>query len=227
MQRAIRESQRLERPLWQLLLRESILPAESLFRLLRQAVRVPVLEEAQLEHVVVPDDLKLAIPPEQVVHQGVLPLERSTDGRRAALAMLDPTMDLTPLWPALARLGVVEVRRFLLSLPTLQRGRQMFYGQAWAQQLGAEPVERRWRHTTSVSYHPATRASTGRVLLGHGRSDAAGGDPAPEQLGESPLADAVHSVAAKPRASAQVDACSGCHTGGTSGSQLAACDLAT
>ena len=131
LQRAIRESQRLERPLWQLLLRESILPAETLFRLLRQAVRVPVLEEAQLEHVVVPDDLKLAIPPEQVIHQGVLPLERSTDGRRAALAMLDPTMDLTPLWPALARLGVVEVRRFLLSLPTLQRGRQMFYGQPW------------------------------------------------------------------------------------------------
>lgn len=131
LQRAIRESQRLERPLWQLLLRESILPAETLFRLLRQAVRVPVLEEAQLEHVVVPDDLKLAIPPEQVIHQGVLPLERSTDGRRAALAMLDPTMDLTPLWPALARLGVVEVRRFLLNLPTLQRGRQMFYGQPW------------------------------------------------------------------------------------------------
>jgi hypothetical protein len=62
---------------------------------------------------------------------GILPLERSTDGRKAALAMVDPTQDLSTLMPKLASHGVVEVRRFLIRFGTLRLGMDMFYNQAW------------------------------------------------------------------------------------------------
>lgn len=131
LQRAQRNAKQLQEPLWRLLLREGLLTDEQLFRTLKQYVRVPVLAEEHLENVVVPPELRDAVAPSLAQRLGVLPLERSTDGRRAALAMIDPTLDLSPLWPALHKLGVAEVRRFLLNLATLRRGMQMFYGQAW------------------------------------------------------------------------------------------------
>ncbi len=131
LQRAQRNAKHLQEPLWRLLLREGLLSDDQLFRTLKQYVRVPVLAEEHLENVVVPPELREAVAPRLAQQLGVLPLERSTDGRRAALAMIDPTLDLSPLWPALHKLGVAEVRRFLLNLATLRRGMQMFYGQAW------------------------------------------------------------------------------------------------
>lgn len=131
LQRAQREARHNAEPLWRLILREGLLSDEQLFRALKQYVRVPVLAEEHLENVVVPAELRQAVAPALAQQLGILPLERSTDGRRAALAMLDPTLDLSPLWPALSKLGVAEVRRFLLNLQTLRRGMQMFYGQAW------------------------------------------------------------------------------------------------
>ncbi len=131
LQRAQREARHNAEPLWRLLLREGILSDEQLFRALKQYVRVPVLAEEHLDNVVVPAELRQAVTPALAQQLGILPLERSTDGRRAAVAMIDPTLDLSPLWPALSRLGVAEVRRFLLNLQTLRRGMQMFYGQVW------------------------------------------------------------------------------------------------
>ena len=62
---------------------------------------------------------------------GMMPLERSTDGRRAGLAMVDPTDDITPLWPALTAAGVSEVRRFLVHLQHPALGPEAFYGVTW------------------------------------------------------------------------------------------------
>lgn len=131
LQRAQRNAKQLQEPLWRLLLREGLLSDDQLFRALKQYVRVPVLAEEHLENVVVPPELREAVAPRLAQQLGILPLERSTDGRRAALAMIDPTLDLSPLWPALHKLGVAEVRRFLLNLATLRRGMQMFYGKSW------------------------------------------------------------------------------------------------
>jgi hypothetical protein len=131
LQRAQREARQAGESLWGRLLREGILSDEQLFRILKQYTRVPVLAEEHLENILVPPELQAAITPKLAQRLGVLPLERSTDGQRAVLAMIDPTLDIAPLWPALTQLGVSEVRRFLLSLPTLRRGMQMFYGQIW------------------------------------------------------------------------------------------------
>lgn len=129
--KARRESMRISRPLWRILTRDSLVSEDALFRALRQEVRVPVLAADQLKSVVMPEELRAAMPQDVAQHLGILPLERSTDGRRAVLAMVDPTADITPIWPALSRLGVVEVRRFLVHLGTLRLGLEFFYGLPW------------------------------------------------------------------------------------------------
>lgn len=131
MDRALQLSHETGRPLWRILLREGMATDEALFKALGAELRVPVLGEDQLASVIVPDELKTAVTYELAQRLGVLPLERSTDGRRAALAMIDPTLDITPLWPALTPIGVVEVRRFLMSLSTLRLGLEQFYGKPY------------------------------------------------------------------------------------------------
>lgn len=129
--KARRESMRISRPLWRILTRDSVVSEDALFRALRQEVRVPVLAADQLKSVVMPEELREAMPHDVAQHLGILPLERSTDGRRAVLAMVDPTADITQIWPALSKLGVVEVRRFLVHLGTLRLGLEFFYGLPW------------------------------------------------------------------------------------------------
>jgi hypothetical protein len=129
--RALRRAHDSGRPLWRVLLREGALCEDAMFEALGAQLRVPVLTDDQLVSVIVPDELKEAVSYELAQRLGVLPLERSTDGRRAALAMVDPTLDITPLWPALTPLGVVEVRRFLMSLGTLRLGLDQFYGRGF------------------------------------------------------------------------------------------------
>lgn len=131
MDRALQLSHETGRPLWRILLREGMATDEALFKALGAELRVPVLGEDQLASVIVPPELKAAITYDLAQRLGVLPLERSTDGRRAALAMIDPTLDITPLWPALTPIGVVEVRRFLMSLSTLRLGLEQFYGKPY------------------------------------------------------------------------------------------------
>jgi hypothetical protein len=128
---ARREAQRSGRPLWRLLTRDSLVSEDALFKALRQEVRVPVLAADQLKSVEVPEELRGALPPDVAQHLGILPLERSTQGQRAVLAMVDPTADITPIWPALTKLGIVEVRRFLVHLGTLRLGLEFFYGRPW------------------------------------------------------------------------------------------------
>lgn len=126
-----RDAQRTGRPLWRLLTRDNLVSEDALFKALRQEVRVPVLAADQIKSVEVPDELRGALPPDVAQHLGILPLERSTQGQRAVLAMVDPTSDITPIWPALTKLGIVEVRRFLVHLNTLRLGLEFFYGQPW------------------------------------------------------------------------------------------------
>jgi hypothetical protein len=131
--RVRKECQRTSRPLWRLLTRDGAVSEDAIFKTLRQEVHVPVLAEDQLKSVVMPADLRKALPHAVAQHLGILPLERSTDGRRAVLAMVDPTDDITPLWPALTKLGVIEIRRFLLHIGTLRLGLEFFYGTPWQQ----------------------------------------------------------------------------------------------
>lgn len=126
-----RDAQRTGRPLWRLLTRDNLISEDALFKALRQEVRVPVLAADQIKSVEVPDELRGALPPDVAQHLGILPLERSTQGQRAVLAMVDPTSDITPIWPALTKLGIVEVRRFLVHISTLRLGLEFFYGQPW------------------------------------------------------------------------------------------------
>lgn len=128
---ARRESQRTGRPLWRLLTRDGQVSEDALFRALRQEVRVPVLAADQLKSVVVPPELREALPHRVAQRLGILPLERSTDGRRAAMAMIDPTADISSMWPTLTMLGVSEVRRFLVHPSTLRLGLEFFYGVPW------------------------------------------------------------------------------------------------
>lgn len=128
---ARRESQRTGLPLWRLLTRDGQVTEDALFRALRQEVRVPVLAADQLKSVVVPPELREALPHRVAQRLGILPLERSTDGRRAAMAMIDPTADISPMWPTLTGLGVSEVRRFLVHPSTLRLGLEFFYGVPW------------------------------------------------------------------------------------------------
>ncbi len=125
------EAQKRGRPLWHALTHDEAVTADVLFRALRQEVRVPVLAADQLPAVSVPPELLKAVPAKTAQRLGMMPLERSTDGRRAGLAMVDPTDDITPLWPALTAAGVSEVRRFLVHLSTLRLGLEAFYGVAW------------------------------------------------------------------------------------------------
>jgi hypothetical protein len=125
------EAQKRGRPLWHALTHDEVVTADALFRALRQEVRVPVLAADQLPAVSVPPELLKAVPAKTAQRMGMMPLERSTDGRRAGLAMVDPTDDITPLWPALSAAGVSEVRRFLVHLSTLRLGLEAFYGVAW------------------------------------------------------------------------------------------------
>lgn len=129
--RAQRYSESSGRPLWFVLLREGLLSEDKLFRLLEGQLKLPELSDDQLDGVVVAPELKQAITAGLAGHLGILPLERSTDGRKAALAMVDPTQDLSTLMPKLASHGVVEVRRFLIRFGTLRLGMDMFYNQAW------------------------------------------------------------------------------------------------
>jgi len=129
--RAQRYSETSGRPLWFVLLREGLLTDDKLFRLLEAQLKLPVLSDDQLDGVVVAPELKQAITGVLAGHLGILPLERSTDGRRAALAMVDPSQDLSTLLPKLASHGVVEVRRFLIRFGTLRLGMDMFYNLAW------------------------------------------------------------------------------------------------
>ena len=119
------------RPLWFGLLREGLQNETQLFSLLDEKLKLPVLEDDQLDGVVVAPELKQTITGALAGHLGILPLERSTDGRKAALAMVDPTLDLSTLLPKLASHGVVEIRRFLIRLRTLRLGMDMFYNQPW------------------------------------------------------------------------------------------------
>lgn len=129
--RAQRYSESSGRPLWFVLLREGLLSEDKLFRLLEAQLKLPDLSDDQLDGVVVAPELKQAITAGLAGHLGILPLERSTDGRKAALAMVDPTQDLSTLMPKLASHGVVEIRRFLIRFGTLRLGMDMFYNQAW------------------------------------------------------------------------------------------------
>lgn len=128
---ARRESKRTGRPLWRLLTRDGQVTEDALFRALRQEVRVPVLAADQLKSVVVPPELREALPHKVAQRLGILPLERSTDGRRAAMAMIDPTADISAMWPTFTALGVTEVRRFLVHPSTLRLGLEFFYGVPW------------------------------------------------------------------------------------------------
>ncbi len=139
--RAQRYSETSGRPLWFVLLREGLLTDDKLFRVLESQLKLPVLSDDQLDGVVVAPELKQAITAVLAGHLGILPLERSTDGRRAALAMVDPSQDLSTLLPKLASHGVVEVRRFLIRFGTLRLGMDMFYNQAWEPGESAPIVE--------------------------------------------------------------------------------------
>lgn len=119
------------RPLWHSVTHDEAATADELFRALRQEVRVPVLAADQLPAISVPPDLLQAIPAKTAQRLGMMPLERSTDGRRVGLAMVDPTDDITPLWPSLTAAGVSEVRRFLVHLSTFRLGLEAFYGATW------------------------------------------------------------------------------------------------
>ncbi len=132
---ARRDAQRKNCPLWRQLTRENLVSEDALFKVLRQEVRMPVLTPDQLKSVVVPEELRAALPHEVAQRLGILPLERSTDGRRAVLAMVDPTSDITSILPALNKLGVAEVRRFLAHLGTLRLGLEFFYGRPWQPSL--------------------------------------------------------------------------------------------
>lgn len=123
LERARREHERSGRPLWAVLLDAGLLSEEGLFLILRRRSGAQVVGEDRISSTRVPAALRPAIPSELAGEMGVLPLtiERIAEGKRVSLAMVDPLAELPRLRAALARLGVVEVHRFLLHRALLRR----------------------------------------------------------------------------------------------------------
>jgi hypothetical protein len=119
--RARREHERTGRPLWAVLIEAGLCTEDMVFLVLRRWSGAPVLEEARLSGVVVPAELRTVVPRELASEQGIVPLERSADGKRVAVAMVDPLAEVPALRAGLARQGVSEVHRFLLHLQVLNR----------------------------------------------------------------------------------------------------------
>lgn len=121
LERARRECERSGRPLWAVLLDQGLCTEEQIFRSLQHRGGVSVVPADRLSGLVVPSELLAALPRELAVEMGVLPLERSADGRRVALAMVDPLAETPRIRAALARLGVQEVHRFLMHRALFRR----------------------------------------------------------------------------------------------------------
>src|SRR4051812_10308183 len=111
LERARRDQQRTGRPLWSVLLDGGLCSEDAVFLALRRWSGAPALSEERLGGLRVPAELREAVPPDLAGLEGVLPLERSADGRRVALAMVDPLSEATQVRAALARQGVVEIHR--------------------------------------------------------------------------------------------------------------------
>ena len=163
LDRCVRHSEKSGRALWFVLLREGLVAEQQLFRLLDEKLKLPVLEDDQLDGVVVAPELKQAITSVLAGHLGILPLERSTDGRKAALAMVDPTQDLTALLPKLASHGVTEIRRFLIRVGTLRLGMDMFYNRAWEPSDSGPPLDAPPKSDPSVVPKPASASGPGAI----------------------------------------------------------------
>lgn len=121
LERARREQGRSGRPLWAVLLDGGLCSEDAVFLALRRWSGAPALSEERLSGLRVPAELREVVPPELAATEGVLPLERSPDGRRVALAMVDPLAEAGPVRAALSRSGVVEIHRFLLHRGVLRR----------------------------------------------------------------------------------------------------------
>ncbi|HNI61780.1 MAG TPA: hypothetical protein PKW11_17700, partial [Pseudomonadota bacterium] len=194
--RAQRYSEKSGRPLWFVLLREGLITEDQLFKLLESQLKLPELSDDQLDGVVVAPELKQAITARLAGHLGILPLERSTDGRRAALAMVDPTLDLTTLLPKLASHGVTEVRRFLIRFGTLRLGMDMFYNQSWDPGESApaiEPIPTVETAPKTDSVPPPSRPEPSKA-----RSDAAPSSPEAAAPAAEPAPAKTEQPASKP-----------------------------
>ncbi len=131
LSRARHEQERTGRPLWAVLADGGECTDEVLFRALRRWGGGAVVSEEKLRGHTLSQELREAVPRELAEELGVLPLERSADGKRVALAMIDPLASLGEVQPvrlALARLGVVEVHRFLIHRAVLRRCLPVLYG---------------------------------------------------------------------------------------------------
>ena len=121
VERARREQMRSKRPLWALFLDGGLCSEDQLFRVLQRRGGASAVPEERLGGMLVPAGLRSVLPRNLAGDLGVLPLERSADGRRVALGMVDPLMDISALRTALSRVGVVEIHRYLIHPALLRR----------------------------------------------------------------------------------------------------------
>ncbi|MCS6911805.1 MAG: hypothetical protein RMK29_20795 [Myxococcales bacterium] len=133
LERARREHQRSGRPLWALLTESGWCSDDAVFLALRRFSGAPVVTEQRLSGMRAPAELISIIPTALAAAEGVLPLERSADGRRVALAMVDPLAEVPAVHAALAREGVAEIHRFLVHRAVLLRCLPRLYGEAPAE----------------------------------------------------------------------------------------------
>lgn len=120
-ERVRREHERSGRPQWLLLKESGQCSEDLLFRTLRRWGGVPGVAQERLSGLRIPQELQRVLPRELASALGVLPLMRTSGGKRLDLAMVDPLSEPSALRGVLVRIGVQEIQRFLIHPAVLSR----------------------------------------------------------------------------------------------------------
>src|SRR5690242_5095185 len=126
LERVERERRDSGRPLWAGLIDAGLISEDEIFFLLAQRFGAPVLADEELEQAKVPEALKRALPREQALSAGVLPID-FVDGRRVTVVMIDPS-DQQTLAAFLTRAQVPEGRAVLGRRLAVERAIDRNYG---------------------------------------------------------------------------------------------------
>lgn len=131
LERVERDRKESGRPLWRLLIEHGLSTEDELFFVLAQRFGAPVLAEEVIAEAKMPaaENLRRALPREQAIAGGILPIDYSTDGRRVTVVMVDPSDEHT-LAAFLTRAQVPEGRALLGRRAAIERAIDRCYGAA-------------------------------------------------------------------------------------------------
>jgi hypothetical protein len=130
------------RPLWSLLVENELATADQIFRALSGRFGVPVVSDERMADVTPPDSLKRAISRPEALAAGLFPLDLTSDGQRATVAMVDPSDDQT-LAEFLTRAQVPEGRALLARKEAIVRAVERVYGETTALVTPLPPQQRK------------------------------------------------------------------------------------